>query len=198
MTAEQSAALEPVSASKRIEVMDVLRGFALLGIVFMNIEFFNRSGTDIRSFDVSLTGIDHAVGWLVRAFVEGKFYKLFALLFGMGFAVMLLRAKEKGRPFTAWFARRMLVLMAIGLVHQLFIWDGDILHDYAFAGLVMLGWVLLFDTRWLQRFNTPTAFLKIGIAVLILPLACWPRSALRPATRQHGTRRVPAAREQFF
>lgn len=171
MTEQQSAKLEPVSANKRIDVMDILRGFALLGIVFMNVEFFNRSGTDIHTFDVSLTGIDHAVGWFIRAFVEGKFYKLFALLFGMGFAVMLLRAKEKGRPFTAWFMRRMLVLMAIGVVHQLFIWDGDILHDYAFAGLVMLGWVLLFETRWLRRFSTPTAFLKIGIVLLMLPLA---------------------------
>ena len=93
--------------------MDILRGFALLGIILMNIEWFNRSATDMRTFDVSLTGLDHAVGWLIRAFVEGKFYKLFALLFGMGFAVMLLRAKEVGRPFGAWFARRMLVLMLI-------------------------------------------------------------------------------------
>ena len=89
----------------------------------------------------------------------------------MGFAVMLLRAKETGRPFTAWFVRRMLVLFLIAMVHQVFIWDGDILHDYAFAGLVFLGWVLLFETRWLRRFNTPSAFLKIGIIMLLLPLA---------------------------
>jgi uncharacterized protein len=55
--------------------------------------------------------MDHAVGWLVRAFVEGKFYKLFALLFGMGFAVMLFRARKAGRPFGAWFIRRMLALL---------------------------------------------------------------------------------------
>jgi uncharacterized membrane protein YeiB len=115
---ENHQSLSPVTESARIDVMDILRGFALIGIVFMNIEWFNRSGTDLRTFDVSLTGMNHAVGWLVRAFVEGKFYKLFALLFGMGFAVMLLRAREAGRPFGAWFIRRMLVLMLIGFLHQ--------------------------------------------------------------------------------
>ncbi len=162
--------LSPVKENARIDVMDILRGFALIGIVFMNIEWFNRSGTDIRTFDVSLTGLDHATGWLIRAFVEGKFYKLFALLFGMGFAVMLIRAKEVGRPFGAWFVRRMLVLMLIGYAHAVLIWDGDILHDYAFAGLVFLAWIYLFETRWLSRFNRPVIFLRIGVIWLLLPL----------------------------
>ena len=170
MSELKQASLAPVADSARIGVMDILRGFALVGILLMNIEWFNRSGTDIRTFDTSLTGLDHAVGWLVRAFVEGKFYKLFALLFGMGFAVMLLRAKEVGRPFWAWFVRRMLVLLLIGLVHNVFLWDGDILHDYAFAGLVLLGWVWLFETRWLRRFNTPAVFLAVGLVWLAAPL----------------------------
>ncbi len=169
MSTEDLQSLAPVTDDARIDVMDILRGFALLGIILMNIEWFNRSATDMRTFDVSLTGLDHAVGWLIRAFVEGKFYKLFALLFGMGFAVMLLRAKEVGRPFGAWFARRMLVLMLIGYAHETLLWGGDILHDYAFAGLVFLGWVYLFETRWLRRFNTPAAFLKIGVVWLLLP-----------------------------
>lgn len=164
---EQS--LAPLTENARIDVMDILRGFALIGIAFMNIEWFNRSGTDLRTFDVSLTGLDHATGWLVRAFVEGKFYKLFALLFGMGFAVMLVRARELDRPFGAWFVRRMLVLMLIGYAHATLLWDGDILHDYAFAGLVFLGWIYLFETRWLRRFNTPATFLKIGVIWLLLP-----------------------------
>lgn len=169
MSTEDLQSLAPVTDAARIDVMDILRGFALIGIILMNIEWFNRSGTDLRSFDPSLTGLDHAVGWLIRAFVEGKFYKLFALLFGMGFAVMLLRAKEVGRPFGAWFIRRMLVLMLIGYAHATLLWDGDILHDYAFAGLVFLGWIYLFDTRWLRRFNTPAMFLKIGVVWLLLP-----------------------------
>lgn len=187
MSEQNQQSLAPVSESSRIDVMDILRGFALIGIVFMNIEFFNRSGTDLRSFDTSLTGLDHTVGWLVRAFIEGKFYKLFALLFGMGFAVMLLRAREVGRPFGAWFVRRMLVLLAIGMAHNVLIWDGDILHDYAFAGLVFLGWIYLFQIPWLQRFNTPSAFLKIGILWLLLPFLVMVFSGIKFGTQTTDT-----------
>ncbi len=149
--------------------MDILRGIALVGILLMNIEWFNRSIEDLGRFDETLTGFDHAVAWLVRCFVEGKFYKIFALLFGMGFAVMLIRAQDAGRPFVAWFTRRMLVLYAIGILHIVFLFAGDILHDYALAGLLLLGWILLFRTRRLARFNDPDTFLKIAVVVLLMP-----------------------------
>ena len=135
--------LAPIAAAKRIDAMDILRGFALIGILLMNVEWFNRPISDLGGFDNSLTGLDHAFGWLIRCFVEGKFYKLFALLFGMGFAVMLIRARDVGKPYGAWFTRRMLVLMVFGLLHMVFLWGGDILHDYAFGGLIFLGWVRL-------------------------------------------------------
>jgi uncharacterized protein len=149
--------------------MDILRGFALVGILLMNVEWFSRSISELGGFDRDLTGIDHAVGWLVRCFVEGKFYKLFALLFGMGFAIMLIRAKEVGKPFNAWFARRMLVLFAIGMLHIIFLWGGDILHDYAFAGLVLLGFMALLRRPRLQRFDNPRSLLKLGLVWLMLP-----------------------------
>ena len=123
--------LAPVAESQRIDVLDVLRGFALIGILMMNIEWFNRSIAVLTAPDLGLRDFDHAAGFLVKVFVEGKFYKLFSLLFGMGFAVMLLRAEEAGRPFIAWFARRAGVLLLIGLAHSVFLWTGDILHDYA-------------------------------------------------------------------
>ena len=91
--------LAPVSGQQRIQVMDLLRGLALIGILFMNIEWFNRPDVNLLQFDYSQTGGDWASSWLVKVFIEGKFYKLFSLLFGMGFAVMLLRAQEVGRPF---------------------------------------------------------------------------------------------------
>jgi len=163
-------ALGPVEESRRIDVMDILRGFALIGIIFMNVEWFSRSTSMLGLFDTTLTGLDHATGWLVRCFVEGKFYKIFTLLFGMGFTVMLLRAQQAERPFGAWFSRRMLVLLLFGLFHAIFIWSGDILHDYAIGGLVFLLWIYAFRTRRLQRFNNPVTFLKIGIVWLVLPL----------------------------
>jgi uncharacterized protein len=163
-------ALGPVEESRRIDVMDILRGFALIGIIFMNVEWFSRSISSLGFFDATLTGLDHAAGWLVRCFVEGKFYKIFTLLFGMGFTVMLLRAQQADRPFGAWFSRRMLVLLLFGLFHAIFIWSGDILHDYAIGGLVFLVWIYAFRTRRLQRFNKPLTFLKIGIVWLVLPV----------------------------
>jgi len=159
-------ALAPIVESRRIDAMDVLRGFALIGILFMNIEWFGRPIGDLGTFDESLTGLDHGAGWLVRCLIEGKFYKLFALLFGMGFAVMLIRAREAGRPFGWWFIRRMSVLLVIGLLHMIFIWPGDILHDYATAGFVLLGWVTLMQKPGLKRFDHAGAYLKTGLVWL--------------------------------
>lgn len=154
----------------RIDAMDILRGFALIGILLMNIEWFNRPIASLGGFDQSLAGFDHAFGWLVRCFVEGKFYKLFALLFGMGFAVMLIRAKEAGRPFGAWFVRRMLVLFVIGLLHMVFLWNGDILHDYAFAGLVLLGWVFLSRKERFRKLGNTNTILKVSLTWLAFPI----------------------------
>ena len=161
--------LAPIGVTMRIDAMDILRGFALIGILLMNIEFFSRSMLLSLKFDFSLTGLDHAVGWLVRCFVEGKFYKLFALLFGMGFAVMLIRARELNRPFAAWFIRRMLVLLSFGLVHAIFIWGGDILHNYAFTGMVFLGLIYLLRIERFKKYDNPDFFLKLGLIWLTVP-----------------------------
>jgi uncharacterized protein len=156
--------LQPLDKHKRVDALDILRGLALVGILLMNIEWFNRAIISLGAHDTTLTGIDHAVGWLIRCFVEGKFYKLFALIFGMGFAVMLLRAKEVGRPFGAWFIRRMVVLLIIGLAHMIFLWGGDILHDYAIAGLLLLAWVSY------KKTEDPKAYLKLALMWLMIPI----------------------------
>jgi uncharacterized protein len=160
----------PITLNERLDAMDILRGLALVGILLMNIEWFNRAVANLGSQDTSLTGLDHAVGWLIRCFVEGKFYKLFALLFGMGFAVMQIRAKEAERPFGAWFSRRMVVLIAFGFLHMVFLWGGDILHNYGVAGLLLLGWVtLLKKTHW-QQYDNPKSFFKLAVVWLSVPI----------------------------
>jgi uncharacterized protein len=156
--------LQPLDKHKRIDALDILRGLALIGILLMNIEWFNRAIVSLGGHDTTLTGIDHAVGWLIRCFVEGKFYKLFALIFGMGFAVMLLRAKEAGRPFGAWFSRRMFVLWLFGLAHMIFLWGGDILHDYALAGFILLFWV----TK--KKSEDPRSYLKLALVWIMVPI----------------------------
>lgn len=166
----QPQELAPVKTQERIVIMDLLRGFALIGILLMNIEWFNRPISELLSFDYSSTGADYASSWLVLVFVQGKFYKLFALLFGMGFAVMLLRAEQVGRPFKAWFTRRMLVLYLIGLAHMAFLWGGDILHDYAVGGMMLLGVVLLMRTKRFAKRNRPAVYAKIGFYMIFIPL----------------------------
>jgi uncharacterized membrane protein YeiB len=162
--------LVPLTNSNRIQVMDLLRGFALIGIIMMNIEWFNRPVSALMSFDYSLTGVDWASTWLVKVFVEGKFYKLFSILFGMGFAIMLIRAQEADRKFGAWFTRRMLALFVFGMAHLVFLWGGDIIHDYAVGGLFLLGFVLLLRIKKLARFNKPETFAKVGFSLLLMPL----------------------------
>lgn len=162
--------LNPIADKNRIQVMDLLRGFALIGIIFMNIEWFNRPISALIDFDLHQTGGDWAAAWLVKVFIEGKFYKLFSLLFGMGFAVMLLNAQQVGRPFGAWFSRRMIALFLFGMAHMIFLWGGDILHDYAVAGLFLLGFVSLLNTKRFKKNNQPKTFAKFGFALILAPL----------------------------
>src|SRR3546814_13856059 len=76
----------------------------------MNIEWFNRPWAGGGSIDYDLQGVDYAAGLFVNIFVQGRFYPLFALLFGIGFALMLDRPIERGQPFVAVYLRRMLAL----------------------------------------------------------------------------------------
>mgnify|MGYP002777065445 CR=1 FL=1 len=139
----------PTAEGERLPVMDILRGFALLGIFLMNIEFFTRS---MQSFSGGVTpaeGLDHLLGVAIYVFVQGKFWVLFALLFGMGFALMRERAIRAGRPFAGQYLRRTLLLALFGALHIVFFWVGDILFAYSLAALVLLAFVggvsLVFD-----------------------------------------------------
>jgi len=159
--------LKPTLSKDRIHILDVLRSFSLIGILLMNIEWFNRPIANLGSFDTSLYSSDYAVGWLIRFFIEGKIYKLFALLFGMGFAIMLLNAQKAEKPIGALFSRRMFFLYIIGLAHLIFLWGGDILHDYAFTGFILLGWMFLLKKEFFKRFSSPSQFLKIALFMIL-------------------------------
>lgn len=135
----ESTALNPIAASERIVAMDVLRGFALLGILLMNIEaFVGPPIASLSGLDPSLTGADRIVDAAICILVQGKFYLLFSLLFGMGFGVMMQRAAARGHAFGVVYLRRTLALLAIGLIHLLLIWSGDILTVYALIALPLL------------------------------------------------------------
>lgn len=139
-------AFQPTAPGERIALLDVLRGFALLGIGLMNVEaFVGPLNAALTGVDPALTGADRWADALVYILVQGKFYTLFSLLFGMGFAVMAQRA---GRPFVTFYARRSLGLLAIGLLHALLVWSGDVLVSYALLAVPLLALRAL-PARWL-------------------------------------------------
>ncbi len=157
-----SQEFQPVAIRDRIEVLDVVRGFALLGIALMNVEFFNRPIADLDAgMPAGITGIDYWAGWFVHVFVRGKFWTMFSLLFGMGFAVMLTRAEQAGRGFFVPYLRRTLALALFGALHFIFLWTGDILFSYA-AGAVLL--MLVF-------YSKPRILLWLGVSLLALAAA---------------------------
>lgn len=141
------AELKPVEIDERIQALDVIRGFALLGIFLMNIEWFNRPLSDLGAgMAAGQQGVHYAASWLVDVFVRGKFWTMFSMLFGMGFAVMLTRATAAQRSFVVPYLRRTAALAAIGLVHGVLIWGGDILLSYAAAAALLL--LILFGRFW--------------------------------------------------
>jgi uncharacterized protein len=131
--------LTPVGENQRIEALDVVRGFALLGIFLMNIEWFNRAfSTFNEGMPRGLTGINWLASWFIAYFVQGKFWTIFSLLFGMGFAVMMVRAEQAGREFKKVYLRRVLALAVFGAAHFILLWEGDILFSYAVAALMLM------------------------------------------------------------
>ena len=85
-----------------------------------------------------LTGIHWFASWFIAYFVQGKFWTIFSLLFGMGFAVMMVRAEQAGREFKKVYLRRVLALAMFGAAHYILLWEGDILFSYAVAALMLM------------------------------------------------------------
>lgn len=129
----------PTAATQRLILLDILRGFALLGILLMNMEFFQRPLlAGALGFDQSLTGIDRTVGLIVYTLVQGKFYTLFSMLFGIGFILFYERLKATHPAPQKLYRRRLFWLALIGAAHITLVWAGDILLMYAVAGFFLI------------------------------------------------------------
>jgi uncharacterized protein len=147
--ASSAPVLQPVAPAERIVTLDVLRGFALLGILLMNIEgFVGPLDAAMTGLDPALRGADRLADAAVYLLVQGKFYTLFALLFGMGFAVMAQRADAVRREFGGFFLRRSAALLLIGVLHATLLWSGDILVSYALLAFMLLAFREA-PVRWL-------------------------------------------------
>lgn len=128
----------------RDDRIDALRGFALLGILLVNIQSFVWGGANPAGYLLDdASAVDRVLFFLTAAFVNLKFMPLFALLFGVGFSLLLGKLAALTPAPHAVFRRRMAFLFVFGLLHGVFFYYGDITHMYALAGLVLL----LYDDR---------------------------------------------------
>jgi uncharacterized protein len=139
--------MAPVGSGERIPALDILRGFALFGILLVN--FCGAGATGVP---------DRVANFFLMFFVSGKFYPLYSFLFGLGFGVMLLRAQARGTSVVPLYLRRLLILAAIGAVHYVLLWEGDILRFYAVLGVLLL----------LFRNSSPRTLLVAAFAALLV------------------------------
>ncbi|MFN7141269.1 MAG: DUF418 domain-containing protein [Limisphaerales bacterium] len=129
----------PVQPHERIELLDVLRGFSLFGILLVNMALFSYPSYYLfAGVRPGTMAIDLWADQIVQFFAAAKFYPLFSFLFGVGIALQLLRAEARGRSFAGPHLKRMLVLLLIGIIHAFLIWEGDILMAYAIGGIILM------------------------------------------------------------
>jgi len=128
----------PVSLVERADILDILRGIALLGICLANYPVFSlyifQSSEVLEKMPTAM--IDKWISYFHFTFIDGKFYSLFSLLFGIGFSIILLRTRTKGMGLSIFY-RRIVILLLMGLAHSLLLWEGDILLLYALIGLLL-------------------------------------------------------------
>ncbi|WP_339709447.1 DUF418 domain-containing protein [uncultured Kriegella sp.] len=155
----------PIKGTNRIAYLDILRGIAIFFILCANIVYFsgyfdypieNRLGS---AFFI----IDDYFELIMYTLVDGKFYSIFSLLFGIGCVIQYKNLKKHNKPFAQFFRRRMLWLLMIGLIHLIFLWMGDILTLYAILGLTLIWFVNLSNSQ----------LLKYAVILILLPIVNW-------------------------
>lgn len=131
--------MAPVKTSERYVILDALRGFAILGICAANYPEFSLYTFQSKEITDAMptADIDRVLRFILYFLVDGKFYTLFSLLFGIGFSIIISNAARKGVNGFRIFYRRMALLTLIGFLHLMFIWSGDILMLYALLGMCL-------------------------------------------------------------
>jgi uncharacterized protein len=119
------------NTSNRLEIVDALRGFTLLGIILLH------SMHAYSSHALELSNLDELLSTKIEDFISKKFYSIFSFLFGWSFAIQIKSALKKGQSFTHQMICRLVVLFAIGYVHYL-IFPGDVIRSYAVLGLLLI------------------------------------------------------------
>ncbi|MGR6010472.1 hypothetical protein ACT7CZ_32085 [Bacillus cereus] len=125
-----------LSSRNRIISLDIIRGFALLGILFINIPGYQVMEEGITN-TTNYSGIDEVVNILISIFITKKFFSIFSFLFGIGFYIFTSRVEARGDNPRKRFIRRLLSLLLIGIFHVFIFW-GTILPAYACIGFLLL------------------------------------------------------------
>ena len=193
----RETAASPVSPSSRIDCIDVLRGLALFGVLAINVVFEFR----VSIFEQFLpppsgeSAIDHALKRVLAAAIEMKAFALFSFLFGVGLAIQFDRLAANARRLVL-LTRRLIVLLAIGVAHLVLIWNGDILVEYAVAGLVALP-LLYASSRLMCLAGAATLLLFLAMPLLppVVPFAsvAWTRNHIVEAALAYGAGGFPDA-----
>jgi len=183
----------PLPVRERIQALDVLRGVAVAGILFANVlAFFGLSFMPPeRAAALPTAAADHVAAFLEHVFVDGKFYSIFSLLFGIGFGVQLSRGGDAAMPR---FKRRLRILLGIGAIHAFLIWAGDILMLYALLGFTM-PWFARKPNRSLVRWTV--ILLAVPTALYVVALAVW-MVVGHGAAQTTPASRVPANILKYF
>lgn len=186
MSEQAAAALTPTTGNRRLQTLDAVRGFALLGILVVNAQLFAEPFQRLMDPSWATDSLaSRVVQFLTIGLAAGKFYPLFSLLFGVGLALILQSAQQAGRSF-GWLAlRRLAALACFGIAHILLLWPGDILLIYAVAGLLMV---------WFVRFTPRTLLVLAGVFFAIavtLPTGLAALQAQFPTPTPEGGRPMP-------
>ncbi|MGJ4744842.1 DUF418 domain-containing protein [Leptospira sp. SA-E8] len=144
----------------RIGFIDFLRGFALLGILVVNLPYFSKPMYLVASLGENSTLLDSIGSWIVAFFFESKFYVLFSFLFGYGFFIQLENNPEP--TSRSRYFRRILGLGILGILHGIFLFIGDILLSYAILGALL----------WFLRNKSSSWLLKFSLFCLVLAVFC--------------------------
>jgi hypothetical protein len=155
----------PVPNKQRIQYLDILRGIAILFILVANIRYLSGEYfiPELKKAAMVTASLDHVMEILAFIFVDGKFYSVFSILFGIGFAVQYQRMNKEDKIFVPFFRRRMLGLLIIGSVHLFLIWLGDILTLYALLGFTLI---------WFRHFSNKRLLIWTGV-LLLMPVVHW-------------------------
>jgi uncharacterized protein len=158
-----AAGPQPVAQTERIVAIDALRGFALLGILLMNIVAMGMYGASYDDPTVTggSTGANLWVWTVMHVLAEGKMRCLFSLVFGASIILLMGRMTERGDGADIYY-RRTLWLLLFGIVHAYLLWAGDILYPYAICALALYPF---------RRLRAKTLLIVGGVIVVVSALA---------------------------